>query len=120
MDTWLQGGYVTSESENSTEIFQVVPAEVTDAGQFMQMTAEELISGMRSLDNEVADLLKTWRGRSATDYSNGWTEVHKGAAEVLQALKDMAELLGVTGIVFADMDQGNASGFGSLLNLPPV
>lgn len=98
--------------------FQVVPAEVTDAGRYVQLTAEELINGIRTLDSEVAGLLTTWKGGSANQYGLGWEEVRAGAKDVLQALQSMAELLGVAGADYTNVDEGNAGNFTSLLNLP--
>ncbi|MFI6867605.1 WXG100 family type VII secretion target [Nocardia sp. NPDC050406] len=97
--------------------FQVVPAEVTDAGKYVQLTAEELINGVRSLDTDVADLLTRWTGSSADHYRLGWEEARAGAVQVLAALQTMAELLGVAGTDYANMDAGNADDFCSL-NLP--
>lgn len=110
---------MASESGTSNGVFEVVPAEVTDAGRFVQLTAEELINEVKSLDTDVTNLLTTWKGNSADHYRLGWEEVRGGATDVLEALQTMAELLGVSAAVYADMDQGNADSFGALLNLPP-
>lgn len=98
--------------------FQVVPAEVTDAGRFVQLTAEELINGIRVLDTGVTNLLTTWKGNAADQYSLGWEEARAGAVDVLEALQLIAELLGISGTDYANMDEGNAGTFGPLLNLP--
>ncbi|MGX1810193.1 WXG100 family type VII secretion target [Nocardia sp. NPDC055321] len=95
--------------------FQVVPSEVTDAGRYLQLTAEELITGVRSLDTDVTALLTTWKGSSADHYRHGWDEVREGATEILEALAAMADLLGVSATTYTDVDEANA---GSLLNLP--
>lgn len=110
---------MASNSGTSGDGFQVVPTDVTDAGKFVQLTAEELINEAKSLDTDVTNLLTTWKGNSANHYRHGWDEVRTGATEVLEALQTMAELLGVSATTYADVDQGNAGGFGSLLNLPP-
>ena len=99
--------------------FDVVPAEVTDAGAFVQLTAAELVSEVKLLDSDIATLLTTWRGNSANQYQQGWEEVRTGATDVLRALQAMADLLGVSASTYAGVDQGNAEGFGPLLNLPP-
>ncbi|MGW4768934.1 WXG100 family type VII secretion target [Nocardia sp. NPDC004278] len=59
--------------------FDVVPAEVTDAGRYVQLTAEELVNGVRSLDVEITRLLDNWTGSSATAYRAGWDETRQGA-----------------------------------------
>ncbi|MET8429716.1 MULTISPECIES: WXG100 family type VII secretion target [unclassified Nocardia] len=105
---------MTSSSATPGEGFHVVPADVTDAGRFVQLTAEELIRGVKSLDAEVTSLLTTWKGNSADQYRHGWEEVHAGAHDVLEALKSMAELLGVSATMYTDMDQGNSGDFCSL------
>lgn len=94
--------------------FHVVPTEVTDAGKFVQMTAEELYNGVKSLDAEVNSLLNSWKGNSANHYRHGWDEVRDGAHDVLEALKTMAELLGVSATIYTDVDQSSAGDFLSL------
>lgn len=94
--------------------FSVVPADVQDAGKYVQMTAEALVSGIRSGDSEINGLMSTWRGAAADSYAEGWEEAKKGALEVLDALKAMAELLGVVAVSYADVDDRSATGMGSL------
>lgn len=87
----------------------VVPAEVADAGAFVQQTADALIGGIRSADTEVQDLMATWKGPAADAYLVGWEEVRQGAMDTLQALSSMADLLGVTAATFDRTDQDNAA-----------
>jgi hypothetical protein len=51
-----------TDSQAPTTTFAVVPAEVTDAGRFVQQTAEALVNGIRSADAEVQGLMSTWKG----------------------------------------------------------
>lgn len=99
--------------ESASEL-EVVPEHVADAGRFVQLTADELVNGLRSLDTDVAGLLESWKGTSANTYRAGWAETKQGAVEVLEALATIAELLGVNSQTFTDQDQSNSSGFGSL------
>ncbi|MEG8182582.1 WXG100 family type VII secretion target [Nocardia terpenica] len=86
----------------------VVPAEVADAGRFVQETAENLIRGIHSADADVQGLMDTWKGQAADAYIGGWEETRTAALEVLDALSAMAELLGVSAARFTETDQGNA------------
>lgn len=98
--------------------FSVVPAEVQDAGRFVQETAEALVGGIRAADSEISGLMATWRGGAADAYLAGWEEGKKGALEVLDALKAMAELLGVVAVNYADVDDRNSGQLCSL-NMGP-
>jgi len=100
-------------SESSSDL-GVVPEHVVDAGRFVQLTADELANGLRSLDTGIAGLLESWKGNSANTYRAGWAETKHGAIEVLDALSTIAELLGVNSQTFTDQDQSNSEGFGSL------
>ncbi|MEV0248415.1 WXG100 family type VII secretion target [Nocardia sp. NPDC050712] len=103
----------------SQESFEVVPEHVSDAGRYVQAVAQELVSGLRSADSEVAGLMSTWTGGAATAYLAGWEETRLGAIQTLEALSEMAELLGVVSETLTAADQSNAGQFGSL-SLPPV
>jgi WXG100 family type VII secretion target len=101
--------------------FSVVPSTVTDAGKFAQDTATELRNGIRSADTEVQTLMTTWKGNAADAYLAGWEETKKGALEVLDALANMAELLGVTAVSYTDIDDRRAADTATVtssLNLP--
>ncbi|BCK57321.1 WXG100 family type VII secretion target [Nocardia wallacei] len=89
--------------------FAVVPDHVRDTGQFVQQTAQALISGLRSADTEVQGLMSTWTGRAADSYSLGWDEARQAAIDVLEALETMAELLGVTIESFTDLENNNTA-----------
>lgn len=73
----------------------LIPSEVSDAGKYVQQTAQSLIDGVRSADTEVAGLMSSWSGAAAEAYRAGWEETRAGALEVLGALHDVGELLGV-------------------------
>ncbi|MEU1999080.1 WXG100 family type VII secretion target [Nocardia gamkensis] len=102
------------ESASAATDFAVVPAEVTDAGRFVQLTAESLVNGLQSLDTDVNGLLESWKGTSADAYRAGWDETKHGADTVLAALAKMAELLGVTSRALEDQDKVRARTTSSL------
>ncbi|MEU4807679.1 WXG100 family type VII secretion target [Nocardia fluminea] len=91
-----------------------MPAEVTDAGRFVQLAAESLVSGVRSLDADVNELLESWKGSSADAYRAGWDETKQGADLLLDSLSTMADLLGVTSQVLEDHDKARAHATSSL------
>ncbi|WP_446223035.1 WXG100 family type VII secretion target [Nocardia sp. IBHARD005] len=94
--------------------FDVVPAEVTGAGRYVQLTAHELVNGLRAIDADVSRLLENWTGNSATAYRVGWDETSKGAQTVLEALATLAELLGVVADTHVELDTRRASDTSSL------
>lgn len=107
------GGALSEPTESSTD-FAVVPAEVSDAGLFVQMTAESLIGGLLSLDADITTLLESWKGTSAEAYRVGWDEVKQGADTVMNSLSAMAELLGVTSRTLTEQDSARAQQTSSL------
>ncbi|MEV0361915.1 WXG100 family type VII secretion target [Nocardia fusca] len=92
----------------------MVSDEVVDAGQFVQQTADALAIALSSLDREIDGLLEVWKGVSATSYRAGWQETKQGAITVLEALADMAELLGVNSRAYVEQDNSNSQSYGSL------
>ncbi|WP_454200054.1 WXG100 family type VII secretion target [Nocardia sp. Marseille-Q1738] len=110
----MRGGGLSSGSGDEAGEFAVVPAEVTDAGRFVQLTADSLVAGLRSLDVDINALLESWKGSSADAYRAGWEETKQGAVAVLDSLSTMAELLGVTSRVLQDQDQSRAQTTSSL------
>lgn len=92
----------------------MVPDEVVDAGRFVQLTADELVQALNSLDTDINGLLASWKGVSADVYRAGWQETRQGVVTVLEALAKIAELLGVNSRTFTEQDRGNADGYGSL------
>ncbi|MGV9675260.1 WXG100 family type VII secretion target [Nocardia sp. NPDC003482] len=97
-------------ADQSAPALAVVPAHVQDAGRFVQQTAEALISGIHSGDKEIQGLMSTWKGAAASAYLAGWEETRRGALEVLEALRSLAELLGVTATMFTEQDETGAAG----------
>ncbi|MBF6353636.1 WXG100 family type VII secretion target [Nocardia higoensis] len=94
--------------------FDVVPSEVSDAGRYVQLTAQELVDGVRTLDTEIGVLLQGWTGVSATAYRAGWEETRQGAQTVLDALATLAELMGVTADTHTQLDTDRATDTSSL------
>ncbi|WP_327109755.1 WXG100 family type VII secretion target [Nocardia sp. NBC_01730] len=103
----------------SPTAFVVVPEQVSDAGRYVQQTAQNLISGLRSASAEVDGLMTSWRGMAATAYAGAWDETHTAALGVFEALADMADLLGVVVDRTAATDTASAGNYGSL-SLPPI
>lgn len=114
---------MTDRSGSTANDFALVPEEVTDAGRYVQEVAESLINGLTSLDTDIAALLSNWRGTSADAFGAGWTETKQGADTILDALAEMAELLGVTSKTLDDRDQAGAQATSALtgaLDLPEL
>ncbi|MEV4127590.1 WXG100 family type VII secretion target [Nocardia sp. NPDC049707] len=110
---------MTEGSSATGSPFAVVPDHVSDAGQYVQQTAQTLVTGVRSADADVQGLMTSWKGTAATAYVMGWEETRDGALQVLEALNTMAELLGVVGVEYTAADTTNAAGLRqSSLDLP--
>ncbi|WP_330228760.1 WXG100 family type VII secretion target [Nocardia sp. NBC_00508] len=103
-----------TETAGAGSDFAMVPAEVSDAGRYVQQAANQLISGLRSADAEVAGLMATWRGPAATAYQAAWDEARRGAVQILEALDGMGDLLGVAVDTVVAVDTGRAEATSSL------
>ncbi|MEU1983466.1 WXG100 family type VII secretion target [Nocardia sp. NPDC019395] len=99
---------------DSAPVLRVVPEHVLDAGRFVQLTADQLVNALHSLDTDIDAVLGVWRGNSANAYRAGWDETKQGAVEVLEALSTIAELLGVTTATFVEQDDSNSQSYPSL------
>jgi WXG100 family type VII secretion target len=100
---------MAEECSAASSPFVIVPDHVSDAGQYVQRTAQTLVNGVRSADADVQGLMSSWKGNAATAYSTGWEETRDGALQVLEALNTMAELLGVVGVEYTATDTTNAA-----------
>ncbi|WP_278263000.1 WXG100 family type VII secretion target [Nocardia sp. AG03] len=107
-------------SQQPNDAFSVTPEHVQNAGVYIQQTAQSLLTGVRSTDSDVDDLLAGWRGPASESFRTGWTEVCTGVIGVLEALDGMADALGVTGVTLSDQDRDWAVDLsvGSSLDLP--
>jgi WXG100 family type VII secretion target len=103
-----------TQSDSWDGSFDVVPAEVADAGKYVQLTAQELVTGVRALNSEITRLLENWTGNSATSFRSGWDEARQGAETVLESLGTLAELLGVVADTHTDLDSSRAMNTSSL------
>ncbi|MGW0252661.1 WXG100 family type VII secretion target [Nocardia goodfellowii] len=99
---------------DSDDQLSVVPAEVSDTGQFVKLTAEELVAGVKSIDRDIEHLMSSWTGDGANAYVQGWQETRQGALEVLQALDRLADLLGVSSRRYTATDTNNSQSWNSL------
>ncbi|MFD4407399.1 WXG100 family type VII secretion target [Nocardia sp. NPDC058499] len=86
------------------EPITVDPGAMADAAQFFASMATTLINAVKDVDNHMTALQGSWRSRAATAYGGGWEEARTGALNVLEALGDMAEVLGVNGLEFTGTD----------------
>ena len=114
---------MTGQPGSTPNDFALVPDEVTDAGRYVQQVAESLVNGLNSIDADITALLSNWRGTSADSFSAGWTETKQGADTILDALADMAELLGVVSRTLDDQDRTRADttvAFTGSLDLPEL
>ncbi|WP_227996086.1 ESX-1 secretion-associated protein [Nocardia australiensis] len=94
----------------SGDSISVVPEKVREVGKYVYELAETLRTALDSAAKDVDSLTNgSWTGASATDFVEGWTDVHDGGSQIMSALTDMAEKLGVTADTYEARDEGNAS-----------
>ncbi|WP_082393031.1 WXG100 family type VII secretion target [Nocardia arizonensis] len=110
---------MADDSSAASSPFAIVPDHVSDAGQYVQRTAQTLVNGVRSADADVQGLMTSWKGTAANAYAAGWEETRDGALQVLEALNTMAELLGVAAVEYTSTDTTNTTALRqSSLDLP--
>jgi WXG100 family type VII secretion target len=74
---------------------------VRDAGLRAQTLVAEFVDGLDECDAMVASLVSdSWTGPASTVFHAGWTEWHRGASEVHQALAGIARLLGESAVQY--------------------
>lgn len=90
---------------------------VNEAGRMAHALARELIDALKAADGDVDALLASgWSGRAATSYEAAWRQVLDGGIDLIRALVDSAELLGVAAADYAAQDDTSAARL-SVLNL---
>ncbi|MFB8278728.1 WXG100 family type VII secretion target [Nocardia colli] len=114
LDGFEEGDRVSTEPVTPVTDFAMVPAEVTDAGTYVQQVASSLNTGLSSLDRDISSLLDGWSGAAADAFRDGWTTTRKGAADVLEALDTMGGLLGAASKTITDRDASNSATLSSL------
>ncbi|WP_435593164.1 ESX-1 secretion-associated protein [Nocardia sp. bgisy118] len=104
----------------SGQNLSVVPEKVREVGKYVYELAEALRTALDSAAKEVSSLTDGgWTGTYATEFSNGWTDVHDGGTQIMSALTEMAEKLGVTADSYKARDESNAAPLNtSSLDLP--
>ncbi|WUA05602.1 ESX-1 secretion-associated protein [Nocardia sp. NBC_01377] len=98
----------------------MVPEQVRDVGKYVYEVAAALRTALDSAAKDVDALTNgTWSGDLAIKFADGWTEVHDGGGQIMAALSDMAEKLGVTADTYQARDEDNSSRLNtSSLDLP--
>ncbi len=102
-------------SPSTAEQLSVVPEEVSALGCYIYDAAQSLQSALQSAGREVEALTSgTWSGPASVTFSRGWQECSSGGAEIIDALTEMAEKLGVTADNYIHSDTRRASDISSL------
>ena len=96
----------------SSASVSVVPDEVAEIGRYLRGVADTLQSALDSAAGEVAGLATggrsgTWNGDAAADFSEGWTDVREGGAQIISALMNLAEQLGITAASYCNAEIAN-------------
>lgn len=75
------------------EELSVEVVQLTDASTSANDIADHIDDGLRRFSTNVDGLLTTWRGLSATQFSDAWNEWREGADIVVAGLRTSAALL---------------------------
>ncbi|RJO72931.1 WXG100 family type VII secretion target [Nocardia panacis] len=104
----------------SGQNLSVMPEKVREVGRYVYGLAEALRTALDSAAKDVASLTNgSWTGDGASEFSQGWTDVHDGGIQIMTALTNMAEKLGVTADTYQASDESIAAALNtSNLDLP--
>lgn len=72
---------------------RVASEAVSDAGRRAQALVDEFADALSQCDRQAQNLSAQWSGPASEMFGSGWTEWHRGAAEVQAALAGIAQLL---------------------------
>ncbi|MFD4433857.1 WXG100 family type VII secretion target [Nocardia sp. NPDC058497] len=97
----------------------MVPDKVRDVGNYVYGLADTLRQALDTATREVdACVCASWTGDYANTFATGWTETRTGGLEIIAALTEMAEKLGVTADTYSQTDESTAAALGAYsLNL---
>ncbi len=94
---------------------EVLPAAVQAVGEQILSAAEQIRSGLASVDREIDAVLDTaWKGPTATRFSEGWTQAHDAGLDILNDLATLAAGLKVANRSYEDTDTAGAVRVSSL------
>lgn len=88
----------------------VVPDKVRDVGNYVFGLAETLRQALDTATREVdACAGASWTGDYANTFASGWAETRTGGLDIIAALTEMAEKLGVTADTYSRTEDTNAA-----------
>jgi WXG100 family type VII secretion target len=87
---------------------RVDPAALQGCAASLGGAAEQLMSRLADLDDQVGQLLGGWRGASGTAYGSAWELWQQGAREVQVGLSMLAQLMAQAGAGYQDNEAASA------------
>ena len=87
---------------------RVDPAVLQGCAASLGGAAEQLMSRLAELDDQVGRLLGGWRGASGTAYGSAWEQWHQGAREVQAGLSMLARSIAQAGGAYQDNEAASA------------
>jgi WXG100 family type VII secretion target len=89
--------------------FAVEPGELASAAASVRDAGEHLQHGLARLTLDVETLLDGWHGGAGSSFAAAWDQWRVGAAEVLAAAGEMAQLLEATGRGYSAAEAANGA-----------
>ncbi|MGJ6126036.1 WXG100 family type VII secretion target [Mycolicibacterium sp. Y3] len=91
-------------------VLGVTPEELRRVSGDVSATADELIQGLRTLDDEVSGFVGSgWTGLSSGSFAQSFWRWHDGAMEVHAGLAEMADLLRTAAGGYQRQDETSAA-----------
>jgi WXG100 family type VII secretion target len=93
--------------------FDATPVDLQLCGSNLTEISNGLTAELNNLRSEMDGLFAAgWQGEAASGFAQGWDQWQSGARDVLDALRDMAELLTSTGRNYQSTDDSAAGDLG--------
>ncbi|OBC02709.1 WXG100 family type VII secretion target [Gordonia sp. 852002-50395_SCH5434458] len=84
-------------------------AELDYAQKFIGGVADSLEGEVKALAKRMTTLLDNWDGLTSKAYRTEWDDWHEGATEVIAALRQSIEALGMARAALSEADAAGAS-----------
>ncbi|WP_375491104.1 WXG100 family type VII secretion target [uncultured Jatrophihabitans sp.] len=84
--------------------YRVDPGVLGDVDAALVAAAEQARAELHGLASAAQPLLEGWHGVGGAHFRQGWDDWHAGAVDLLAALAQLAEALGMSGQEYATTD----------------
>jgi ESAT-6 family protein len=92
----------------AADSLRVDPEAMQRVASALGDSARDLGNQLATLDSQVGDMLRGWRGASGGAYAAAWEAWRRGAGEVQEGLSTLASSVGAAGVGYRHNEAGAA------------